>query len=89
MAIKLTKNDKTYSHHIRAHVNRRQYWWTAQFDVIGIVSLMSTAAVPMIYYGLFDHKNIQKYYYACVRRSPSFPITRLHTLENQRSHTQN
>ena len=66
-------NTPNHSHHIRAHVNPKQYWWTAQFDVIGIVSLMSSAAVPMIYYGLFDHINIQKYYYAFVRRLPLPP----------------
>ena len=55
--------------HARQHINRATHYWTSQFDIIGIVSLMSSAAIPMIYYGLYGHITEQRYYFAIVSRS--------------------
>jgi len=72
----MTEYQCQYCHrfHARQHINRATHYWTSQFDIIGIVSLMSSAAIPMIYYGLHGHTTEQRYYFAIV----SSPRTACH-----------
>lgn len=59
-------------HHARGYKSQALHYWTHQFDIIGIISLMSGAAVPMIHYGLYFHSSEQHFYYISVRL-PSCP----------------
>lgn len=56
-------------HHAKGYRSQALHYWTHQLDIIGIVSLMSGAAVPMIHYGLYLHPHEQHFYYVSVRSS--------------------